>query len=185
MVEDQLIISIEELKEKGFNYYKINQLVEKGILRQLNKRYYENIYYTGELTDFSYIPAYIPQGVICLMSVAVYYDLTDYMPDSVDVAIPRKSRVSTLPDWPSIDLYYYTDYRYKLGIEENNGIHIYDIEKTVVDIIYYRERMGIDTAKEVLVNYLRRRDRNLNKLIRFADKCKCGKIMRTYLEVLI
>lgn len=185
MVEDQLIISIEELKEKGFNYYKINQLVEKGILRQLNKRYYENIYYTGELTDFSYIPAYIPQGVICLMSVAVYYDLTDYMPDSVDVAIPRKSRVSTLPDWPSIDLYSYTDYRYKLGIEENNGIHIYDIEKTVVDIIYYRERMGIDTAKEVLVNYLRRRDRNLNKLIRFADKCKCGKIMRTYLEVLI
>ena len=45
--------------------------------------------------------------------------------------------------------------------------------------------MGIDTAKEVLVNYLRRRDRNLNQLIRYADKCKCGEIMRTYLEVLI
>lgn len=185
MVEDQLVISIEELKEQGLSYYKINPLVEKGILRKLNKRYYENINYTGELTDFFYIPVYIPQGVICLMSAAVHYDLTDYMLDSVDVAIPRKSRVSTLSNWPNIDLYYYTDYRYKLGIEENNGIRIYDIEKTVVDIIYYRERMGIDTAKEVLVNYLRRRDRNLNKLIRFADKCKCGKIMRTYLEVLI
>lgn len=53
----------------------------------------------------------------------------NYMPHSVDVAIPRKSRVSTLPDWPSIDLYYYTDYRYNLGIEENNNIRIYDIEK--------------------------------------------------------
>lgn len=64
-------------------------------------------------------------------------------------------------------------------------VYIYDIEKTVVDIIYYRERMGTDTAKEVLVNYLRRKDRNLNKLIRCADQCKCGKIMRTYLEVLV
>lgn len=185
MFENQMIISGKELKEKGLTYYKINQLVEEGIFRKLNKRYYENMNYTGETTDFSYIPAYIPQGVICLMSAAVYYDLTNYMPHSVDVAIPRKSRISTLPDWPSIDLYYYTDYRYNLGIEENNNIRIYDIEKTVVDIIYYRERMGIDTAKEVLVNYLRRKDRNLNKLIRYSDKCKCGEIMRTYLEVLI
>ena len=87
--------------------------------------------------------------------------------------------------FPLDNRHFITDYRYNLGIEENNGIRIYDIEKTVVDIIYYRERMGIDTAKEVLVNYLRRKDRNLNKLIRYADKCKCGKIMRTYLEVLI
>lgn len=124
--ENQMIISGKELKEKGLTYYKINQLVEEGILRKLNKRYYENMNYTGETTDFSYIPAYIPQGVICLMSAAVYYDLTNYMPHSVDVAIPRKSRIFTLPDWPSIDLYYYTDYRYNLGIEENNNIRIYD-----------------------------------------------------------
>ena len=133
MFENQMIISGKELKEKGLTYYKINQLVKEGVLRKLNKRYYENMNYTGELTDFSYIPAYIPQGVICLMSAAVYYDLTNYMPHSVDVAIPRKSRVSTLPDWPSIDLYYYTDYRYNLGIEEHNNIRIYDIEKTEAD----------------------------------------------------
>ena len=101
MFENQMIISGKELKEKGLTYYKINQLVKEGILRKLNKRYYENMNYTGELTDFSYIPAYIPQGVICLMSAAVYYDLTNYMPHSVDVGIPRKSRVSTFPDWPS------------------------------------------------------------------------------------
>ena len=65
-----MIISVKKLKEQGLSYYKINQLVEKGILRKLNKRYYENINYTGEVTDFSYIPAYIPQGVICLMSAA-------------------------------------------------------------------------------------------------------------------
>ena len=45
-----MIISGKELKEKGLTYYKINQLVEEGILRKLNKRYYENMNYTGETT---------------------------------------------------------------------------------------------------------------------------------------
>lgn len=57
MFENQMIISGKELKEKGLTYYKINQFVEKGILKKFNKRYYENMNYTGETTDFSYIPA--------------------------------------------------------------------------------------------------------------------------------
>ena len=186
---NQMIISVEELKEMGFSLYKINRLVEKGLLRKLNKKFYENMTFKGEELEFYYIYGYVPQGVICLMSAAVYYDLTNYMPDVVDVAIQRKSRVSTLPDWSEIDIHYYTNERYSLGIETiadgKNLFHIYNVEKTVVDIIFYRDKVGIEEAKEVLVNYLRRRDRNLNQLIRYADKCKCGDIMRKYLEVLV
>ena len=39
---EQLIFSIQELKDKGLSYYKINQLVKQGILIKLNKNYYEN-----------------------------------------------------------------------------------------------------------------------------------------------
>ena len=28
---DQMIFSVQELKDKGFSYYKINQMVDKGI----------------------------------------------------------------------------------------------------------------------------------------------------------
>ena len=45
---DQMIFSVQELKEKGFSYYKINQMVEQGILIKLNKRYYENANFDGE-----------------------------------------------------------------------------------------------------------------------------------------
>ena len=44
---DQMIFSVQELKEKGFSYYKINQMVEQGILIKLNKRYYENANFDG------------------------------------------------------------------------------------------------------------------------------------------
>ena len=97
IANDQMIISIEELKEKGLTLYKINQLVDQGILRKLNKKFYENTGYQGEESDFYYAYAYVPTGVVCMMSAAVYYNLTTYRTDAVDVAIQRKSKVSTLP----------------------------------------------------------------------------------------
>lgn len=186
---DQMIISIEELKEAGFSHYKINQLVEDGTLVKLNRRYYENTKYEGEESEFYYVSAYAPKGVVCLMSAAAYYNLTTYRPDAVDVAIQRKSKISTMPDWPSISLYYYAAERFETGIrtvqEGKNQFKIYDIEKTVVDVVFFKEKIGIEETKEILVNYLRRKDRDLNRLLRYAELLKCSDVMKTYLEVLV
>lgn len=186
---DQMIFSVDELKKAGYSHYKINQLVEDGTLLKLNKKYYENTEYNGEESDFYYVQAYAPKGVVCLMSVASYYNLTTFRPDSVDVAIQRKAKISTMPDWPVLSVYYYADDRFKTGIETvqegRNHFKIYDVEKTVVDIVCFREKVGIEETKEILVNYLRRKDRNLNRLLRYAEMLKCGEVMKTYLEVLV
>jgi len=186
---EQLIFSIQELKDKGLSYYKINQLVKQGILIKLNKKYYENTNFDGEESDFYYAYAYVPNGVICLLSAAVYYNLSTYRPDAIDIAIPRKTRVSTLPEWPELNIYYFTEERFSVGAEiievGNNKFRIYDIEKTVVDLVFYREKMGVEETKEVLSNYLHRKDRNLNKLIRCAEMLKCKDIINKYLEVLV
>ena len=186
---EQLIFSIQELKDKGLSYYKINQLVKQGILIKLNKKYYENTNFDGEESDFYYAYAYVPNGVICLLSAAVYYNLSTYRPDAIDIAIPRKTRVSTLPEWPELNIYYFTEERFSVGAEiievGNNKFRIYDIEKTVVDLVFYREKTGVEETKEVLSNYLHRKDRNLNKLIRCAEMLKCKDIINKYLEVLV
>ena len=186
---DQMIFSVQELKDKGFSYYKINQMVDQGILIKLNKKYYENANFDREGSDFYFAYAFVPDGVVCLLSAAVYYNLSTYRPDAIDVAIPRKAKVSTLPDWPEVNLYYYTDERFELGItvieEGTNRFRIYDIEKTVVDIVFYREKVGIEETKEILTSYLRRKDRNINRLVRYAEMMKCGDTMKKYLEVLV
>lgn len=187
--EGQMIFSVDDLKAAGFSYYKIKQQVESGALLRLNKSYYENIGYHGEESDFYYVRAYAPKGVVCLMSAASYYNLTTYRPDSIDVAIQRKTRISMMPDWPALSVYYYADDRFKLGAETvwegRNQFKIYDVEKTVVDIVFFREKVGAEEMKEILVNYLRRKDRNLNRLLRYAEVLKCGTAMKTYLEVLV
>lgn len=186
---EQKIYSMKELKSKGFSQYKISKLNNEKKLRKLNKSYFENLEYVGDESDFYYIKAFTPNGVVCLLSAAVYYKLSTYIPDAVDVAIPRKAKMSTIPEWPIINVHHYTNDRHSLGIEivknGNNEFKIYDMEKTVVDIVFYREKVGIEETKEILLNYLQRKDRDLNQLLNYAKLMKCEKVMRQYLEVLV
>ena len=47
-------------------------------------------------------------------------------------------------------------------------VKIDDLEKSVCDAIKYRAKIGLDVATEILKNYLKRKDRNLSKLVRYA-----------------
>ncbi len=181
--------TVSELLSAGLTYYKINKLISNGLLIKLNNKAYENTTYTGEESDFAYACVYAPKGIICMMSAARYYGLTTYLPEGVDIAIERNMKVSTIPEWPKINLWFFPDSRYSTGmtISSDNACEfkIYDVEKTVVDILYYRNKVGIEETKEILKNYLQKDDMDLIKLHRYADALGCKKILNTYMEVLI
>lgn len=187
--ESKKFITTAELKDMGYSYYKIGKLEDAGFLRRANRSTYENLTYKGDENDFFSADAFVPHGVICLMSAARYYELTNFLPDAVDVAIERKKKVSTLPEWPKIRIYYFDPARMELGVTEvkegENAFNIFDIEKTVVDIIYYRNKVGIEETSEVLKSYLKRKDCHIDKLFAYAKQLRCEKIVRTYLEVLL
>lgn len=189
IAENKKFITTTELKDMGYSYYKIGKLEEQGVLSRINRSTYENLTYKGDENDFFSAEAFVPNGVICLMSAARYYELTNFLPDAVDVAIERKKKVNTLPEWPEIRIYYFDPSRMDLGVTEirdgDNCFHIFDIEKTVVDIIYYRNKIGIEETSEVLRNYLKRRNRQIDRIYAYAKRLRCEKIVRTYLEVLV
>lgn len=186
---DRHFLAVSDLLSAGFSYYKINKLVAEGKLIKLNNKMYENTAYSGEVSDFSVVSAYAPKGILCMMTAVRYYALTTYLPDSVDIAIERNMKISTIPEWPSINIWYFPEKRYNTGIvriaDAAGEYRIYDIEKTVIDILYYRNKVGIEETKEVLRNYLARPDRDLIRLRRYADTLGCKKILGTYLEVLL
>ena len=186
---DRHFLAISDLLSAGFSYYMINKLVAEGKLIKLNNKIYENTAYSGEVSDFAVVSAYVPRGIFCMMTAARYYNLTTFLPDAVDIAIERNMKISTMPEWPSINVWYFPEKRYTAGINRISDAageyRIYDAEKTVADILCYRNRIGIEETKEVLKNYLRRPDRDLIRLRRYADALGCGKILGTYLEVLL
>ncbi len=178
-----------KLKEEGLSYYRIKCLTQEGYLKKVNHTTYENLHYVGEENDFYSASSYVPKGVICLLSAASYYGLSHYVPDAVDIAIDRKARVTSLPDSPRLRLYYFDAKRLRMGRkvihEGNNSFVIFDCEKTIIDILAYRNKVGIEEMKEILTTYLTRKDRDLNRLDAYAKALKCEKILRTYLEVLV
>ena len=188
-LKKQKYFTYPELKSMGYSYYQIGKLAEEGFIYRVNRSTFENLNYEGEENDFYTAKAFVPFGVICLLSAARYYELTTFLPDAVDVAIHRKQKVSTLPDWPELKIRYYAPQRMRIGIQEvqegHNSFRIFDLEKTVVDILYYRNKIGVEESSEVLRNYLKRQNRKLDKLYSYAKRLGSEEVLRTYLEVLL
>lgn len=178
-----------DLQEMGYERYAIDQMVQKEMLIKITGSVFENHNYDGAESDFYFIPALIKEGIVCMFSAAVYYGLSNYWPEQIDVAVRKDKKIVTLPKRPPINIYHFGKDRYELGVvtinDNGNCFKIYDIEKTVVDIIYFRNQVGIEETKEILINYLNRKDRNINKLYMYAEKTNCLKILKTYMEVLI
>ena len=182
-------LSVSELLAAGLSHYRINKLVATGRLVKRTNKIYENTAYNGIVSDFATVFAFAPKGVFCMMTAARCHGLTTYLPDAIDIAIDRSMKISTLPDRPSVNIWYFPKARYERGVtsfsDECGLYRIYDAEKTVVDILYYRNKVGIEETKEVLKNYLDRENRDLITLHRYADELGCGKVLSTYLEVLL
>lgn len=174
---------------ENYSPYQISLFVRDGYITKINNTYYQNNTYDGEESDLTYANAYVPNGVISFMSAAVYYDLSNNRPMAVDVTVQANSYVPSFPDWPPVKLHYmekkYFNFAVTTYSANGSEFSIFEIEKVVADIVKYRESIGIEETKEVLTNYLKRSDRDLNKLIRYSKANGCEKQMRTYLEVLV
>jgi predicted transcriptional regulator of viral defense system len=167
----------------------INRMIEENIVKKINSNTYENLSYEIDESDYLYVSGYVDEGVVCLMSAAVYHNISTFRMSQVDVAIKQKSKVAILPDWPSIGIFYFSNQRYNLGMLaipiEGGSFKIYDMEKTVCDLLSYRNKYGLEDSLAVLKNYLRREDRNIDKLIVYSKKLRCYNILIKYLEVLL
>ena len=64
-------------------------------------------------------------------------------------------------------------------------IRIYNPEKTICDSFRYRNKLGIDIAKESLSEYLKRKNRDLEKLIKYAEICRVKPLIQTWLNAMI
>ncbi len=173
----------------GFSWYRIKKLIEDGILEKLNSHVYESKVYEDVVNDFNYVSVFIPNGVICKLSAANYYGYTNFMPRSINVAIPYDKKINNLPDYPPIKLCYPKGNRYSSDIIEIHTkldyFKIYSKEKTVCDILINKNKIDAEEIKKVLTGYLNDKDRNLNKLYKLAINLKCEKTLRTYMEVLL
>jgi len=176
--------------EAGVSPYYIKKLESAGEIERVNQGIYRQ---SGQFNEPPHemveVSKLVPKGVICLLSALSFYELTTYNPWEYQIAIHRGGKKPKLPDYPPIKVIYLADAQYKIGIDEvyidGSAVKIYDREKTICDMVRYREKIGIDLMKEGLRNYLQSPHKNITRLVSYADKLRIRTVLQKYLEVLI
>ncbi|MGA9116082.1 MAG: transcriptional regulator, partial [Bacteroidota bacterium] len=114
--------------------------------------------------------------------------LTTFVPTSVSFAIPRSDKPVKLAHPPN-EPYYFSKQQHRSGVErfekKSGTIRIYGPEKTIGDCFRFRNKLGEDIALESLKEYLRRPNRDLNKLMTFADICRVKGILTQYVRAIM
>lgn len=178
-------ITAKQAKEVGrYVYYRLLEKVKNGSVTRVRRGVFaDTLELANTMIDVEKI---VPGGVICLYSAWIYHGLSTQVPSSCHVAIERIRKVS-VPDYPPIILYYWNEKSYRTGIMQAEvggfSVQIYNIEKSVCDAIRYRNKIGVDVSSEVVRNYLSRTDRNLSKLMRYAQELRITNTINKYLEI--
>lgn len=129
-----------------------------------------------------------PRGAICLNSALSFWDLTDEAPTEVHIAVPRGTH-RPLIDYPPTRIHVFAADTFELGrerirLESGEEIVIYSPERSVVDAMRLRNKVGSDVAYEALRRYLRRPGASPGNLLRLARKLRVGGPMSDALRVL-
>ena len=66
-----------------------------------------------------------------------------------------------------------------------HNIPIYDLERTICDLVRSRSRFEIQDFQTALKTYIARKDKDLNKLMEYAGLFHVDSIIRGYMEVML
>jgi predicted transcriptional regulator of viral defense system len=184
--ENSGFLQSKELKNRT-EWRVLEKMLENNSVSKVKRGLYR-------LNDFSFdmqpmeVTKIVPCGVYCLFTAFRFYELSTYIPFEFHIAITQNKKVN-LPDYPPIKIYYLIEKIYQLGITEVdwNGakVKMYDLEKSVCDAIRFRKKVGIDTTSEILRNYLKRRDKDLDKLVRYARILRIEKFVRETITLML
>ena len=67
---------------------------------------------------------------------------------------------------------------------DNSTIKIYNLERTICDIIRDRNKLDLQIFNTAINEYMKRKDKNLIRLAEYAKKFNIEKILKQYMEVL-
>ena len=129
------------------------------------------------------------QAVFSHESALFFHDLTDREPSPYAITV-RRGYSTTRIKAEGLSVYTIKPELFDVGVSSGqtpfgHTVPVYDMERTICDLLRSRSRIEIQTFQGALKAYARRKDKNLRALMQYAGMFKVEKILRQYLEVLL
>ena len=164
-------ITSKELDNYGIHRMYLNIMWKKGIVEKVANGIYidsnkiEDAYYVFSLS--------MPNTIYSHMTALYFHGLSIKAPnDKYDITVRKNYNSKHLKDH---DVFYVPDDIYELGLTEaetpmENKVRVYDIERCICDIIRSKKRMDLEHVKYSIKEYIKKKDKDLIKLSKYADK---------------
>jgi hypothetical protein len=128
-----------------------------------------------------------PRAVICCLSAAVVHELTDELPGSVQVAVPKGSHPPQISYPPAAVLRFGAEtFGLCLSASEaapEEQVRVYDAARTVTDLMRLRHWFGEPAAHIALIRYLAQPGARPALLLTYARALGAFGPMRTALDI--
>ena len=164
-------VTSKELSNIGIHRMYLNIMKDKGMIEKVGNGIYidsskiEDNYYVFNLS--------MPNTIFSHMTALYFHGLSIKAPnDKYDITVRKTYNNKHLIEH---NVFYVSDDIYELGVTETetpmgNKVKVYDIERCICDIIRSKKRMDSEHVKYSIREYIKRKDKNIIKLSKYADK---------------
>ena len=124
-------------------------------------------------------------GIFSHNTALYFYHLTDRTPLKYDLTFESKTRVHD----KTIESHYVKEDFFNIGItilsfNDGTSVKVYDVERTIIDIIRNRNKIDNQILNTAIKEYMKKKDKNMVKLAKYAKIFNVEKILKQYMEVL-
>ena len=181
------MVTTAQANEVGVSNERLRLLVHSGDLERVTTGIYV---LPDEFTDKMFIVQLRRPKIIYSHETALFlHELTDRDPISYMVTVPTGYNPTRLRE-DGFTVFTIKRELHEIGVTKlttmfGNSVTVYDMERTICDCLRSRNNLDIAVVTDALKRYVKRKDKNLNKLMQMAETFKVTKLLRGYLEVLL
>ena len=177
-------VTSKELSNLGIHRMYLNIMKEKGMIEKVGN----GIYIDSSKIEDSYFVfgLELPNIIYSHMTALYFHGLSIKAPnDKYDITVKKTYNSKHLKYH---EVFYVSDDIYELGLTEvktpmGNSVRAYDAERCICDIIRSKNRMDSEHVKHSIREYIKRKDKDLVKLSKYAEKLGIKKEVMDYVEV--
>ena len=130
-----------------------------------------------------------PQAIFSHETALFFHDLTDREPLAYSVTVTTGYNPTRLKS-EGVQVFTIKTELHEVGLTTmqtpfGHEVSVYDMERTVCDVLRRRNHIETQTFQDTLKAYARRKDKNLRILMQDAKLFRVEKILRQYLDVLL
>lgn len=164
----------------------LTRLVNNNVIERVSRGLYVR---TNSLPDDLVILQNKSKNAIYSNLTALYlYGFSDRLPIKYDITV-NSGYNGSLQEVDNVNLFYTKKELFNLGeivyrLDSGNLIKVYDLERTICDVIKNKNRLDQELVNKALRKYFYSKEKNTLKLYEYAKKMKIYKKVRSVFEIL-